>query len=115
MRNRILVVAGVAERFVVGEGVFQEMVLVDQDSGEELAFPLVPGQYERLREYYEIDQEEDEGTTERTGLEAEATSSPAARDFTDPTESVRNTRRERAEDYERSKGDDDLATFTGRV
>lgn len=55
MRNRILIVAGVSERFLVGEGVFQEMILIDQESGEEVAFPLVPGQYERLREFFEVD------------------------------------------------------------
>lgn len=57
MRNidRILVVAGVSHRIIPTEGVFQELVLMDQHTGETLTFPLVAGQYELMQEFYTDD------------------------------------------------------------
>lgn len=72
MRNmdRILVVSGVSSRMVVTEGIFQELVLMDRDTGEEVLLPLVEGQYEMLMAFY---------TREDDGVEGQVEEEPRAR------------------------------------
>ena len=63
-------VSGVSSRMVVTEGIFQELVLMDRETGEEVLLPLVEGQYEMLLAFY---------MNEGDGVEGQVEEEPSAR------------------------------------
>lgn len=50
MNEPLLILIGVASRYLVGEGLVQEAVFMNQVTGEEYVLGLVSGQYEDLLE-----------------------------------------------------------------